>query len=510
MYQIPQRPIPLFIMLCLSILCLNPSLSHAQEEIGGGAPYNATAGPPLNLDIEEKLPKVFPPTDPSPRTRDRETLADQTNSVVQEKTVYRAGFTLGAQYGQFDKFPYTDIYLSPYMQLGPFFLMYEIPLRFDWNSSFVTQLWTSAPAALAKIEMDLYYAKANHVFRYIKTTITDPTALSMGHGRFLYDYNPNLLAPYETTKSLNFGLDVSYVGFNFILANIGKPDMMAAELYLRPFARLKNPKFQAYQDFKIYLVFGTDLDPYQNFSEELYKYNPNPNAPKFSMYEVGLDFPVYKTMNNVFELELYGDYSQILASSQGGLSIKSGSGVAGGIIFNFLQKIPIRVEIAQAFGSWQPHMVDSFYDTEKTYYKEGTSEISNKFMNIIPDLTYYTVAMGFQLPEKAFFVNIELYGDVLANDLGLTVSLSLGNILLKQLSFSVAFTMKNLTQENFFTLPNTIMIDLNLKYHMLPNMYWGILFKMNDRIGNTEDLAGTPIVGTKPFIFLGMDYSFRY
>ena len=506
-------------ILC-SFCYLSVSYIHAQDSptptpiigepiIEFGAGYTAPAGPPLNPDAQLYMPQIFTPTDILPPVRERESLLSQTNAVVRPPSIFSAGFTFSAQYGQFDKLPYTDIYLSPYMKIGPFFIAYEVPLRFDWNGAFITRMWISNAALVSKVEMDLYYAKTNHVFKDIQASIYKGEVLYQGHGRFFYDYNPNLYAPYEPFKTFKLSLDVSYIGINYIIANIAQPDLMSAEVFIKPLQGLKNPRLEVYKDLKIYALYGMDLDPFQSYSPVLYEFAPNDNSPVFSMFEAGIDIPLVATKKNIFKMMVYGDYAQIIGAEKDQFTIKEGYGISGGLLMTFIDKIPIKFEVSQAFNHWQPRWVNMFYYLDRPYINQDGILRENKFMTITPNLTYFTASIGFEIPDKAFLFQLELYGDFSKQDLWITASFTLGNIVLKQLSLSAQLTLRNLYNFTSFTDPNSSIIDINLKYHMLPNMYWGLLIKINGRIGSTfvEDVH---TINTAPFIFLGIDYSFRY
>ncbi|MGL5955192.1 MAG: hypothetical protein ACRC0X_01090 [Brevinema sp.] len=480
------------------------------ELLPPGAGY--TPPPVINPDAQLYLPETFSPTDILPSGREREELLGQTNAVVKDPPIFWGGLTLGAQYGQFDKLPYTDVFISPYMTVGPFFIAYEVPLRFDWNGTFIIRMWNSKAALISKLSTDIYYSKTNHTFRHIQASIYGGEQLFQGHGRFFYDYNPNLYTPYEPFKTFKLSLDVSYVGFNYILANIAQPDLMGLEFYIRPLAGLKNPKVQTIKDLKFYTVFGVDLDPFQGFSSTLYTFVPNPLSPTFSMFEVGLDLPVFVSQNRIFSLTLYGDYSQFIANSKDTFHIKNGSGISSGLLINFIEKIPIRFEISQAFGYWQPRWINIFYYIDRPYIEEGSVQRKNKYMTLMPNLTYFTTSIAFDWSEKNLLIQAELYGDFSSRDLWLTLSFTLGNILVKQLSLSIYWTIRQLTtiKINEWFEPQYNVIDINLKYHMMPNMYWGILFKINGRISESFDFEDQPTINTVPFIFLGVDFSFRF
>jgi len=484
-----------------------PIIGDSVLEFGAG--YIPPAGPPINPDAQLYMPQIFSPTEVLPPDRNRETLLGQTNAIVLPPSIFSMGFTFAAQYGQFDKLPYTDIYLSPYMNIGPVFIAYEVPLRFDWNGAFITRMWVSTPAILSKIEMDLYYSKTNHVFKDIQASIYKGEQLYQGHGRFFYDYNPNLYAPYEPFKTFKLSLDVSYFGINYILANIAQPDLMSAEIFIKPLQGLKNSKYEVYKDFKIYAIYGVDLDPFQSYSPALYEFAPNNNSPVFSMFEAGINIPLFATKNNVFKMMAYGDYAQIIGAKNDEFTIKEGIGISGGLIMTFIDKLPIKFEISKAFNYWQPRWVNIFYNIDRPFVNQDGILRENKFMTITPNLTYFTASIGFKIPEKSLFFQLELYGDFSKQDLWITASFTLGNIIIKQLSLSAQLTLRNLYNFSSFTDPNSSIIDVNLKYHMLPNMYWGLLIKINGRIGSTfvDDIH---TIDTAPFIFLGVDYSFRY
>lgn len=489
-----------------------PSPIIGDELIPTGEAYVPPAGPPLNPDAQLYLPETFSPTDILPPPRARETIAEQTNAVVKPPPIFSAGFTLGAQYGQFDKLPYTDIYLSPYMRIAMFYISYDIPLRFDWNSAFVTRMWSSSAALVSKMEMDLYYAKTNHTFQNIQLSVYEGEELFQGHGRFFYDYNPNLYNPYEPFKTLKFNLDASYIGLNYFLANIAQPDLMGGEIYIRPLAWLKSPQSQYYSNLKIYALYGVDLDPFQGFSEVLYKFSPNPNSPSFSMLEIGIDIPIYQTPKKLFALDLYGDYAHIFGAQKDSFTIQEGSGISGGVLMTFIENISLRFEMSKALGHWQPRWVNEFYYVDRPYINQGGIVRQNKFMTVTPDLTYFTANIGYADPKKGLFAQMELYGDLSHQDLWFTISFTMANILIKKLSFSFNWTMRdlyNISTNGFFSPQNTI-IEMNLKYHMMPNMYWGILVKINGRLSDTFDESDQHTITSTSFMFLGMDFSFRY
>ncbi len=465
---------------------------------------------PINPDAQLYMPEVFSPTETLPPSRERETLLDSTNTIIKKQPVFWGGISFSGQYGQFDELPYTDIYISPYITWGPLFLMYEVPLRFDWNSAFISRMWNSEAALISKIEAEVKYSKTNHVFRHVQASVYRGEELFLGHGKFFYDYNPNLYNPYEPFKTFKFSLDVSYIGVNYILANIAQPDLMSAEIYIRPLAGIKNPKLETYKDFKIYGVYGADFDPYQGYSPALYEFSPNSLSPEFQMFEVGVDLPVFK--NNVMSLELFGDYAKFLGSSKNNLTTPNGSGLSGGLIFNILNKIPIRFEVSKAFGEWQPRWVNVFYYVDRAYVDEGSISLQNKYTSITPNLTYYNTAISFNWFEKSLLAQIELYGDFYGQDMWLTMSFTLGNVIVKQLSLSFYLTIRDLQniQTNYIFNPQYTVIDVRLKYHMMPNMFWGLTLKMNGRIAETFNENAVPTVAATPFIFLGIDYSFRF
>ncbi len=488
---------------------ISPIIGQSIIESGDG--YKPPAEQNLNPDAQLYMPRTLTPTVVLPPSRDRESLLSQTNAVIGPSSIFNIGLTFAAQYGQFDKLPYTDIYLSPYMKIGYFFIAYEIPLRFDWNSAFISRMWTSTPALISKIEVDLYYSKTNHVFRHIQASIYKGEQLFQGHGRFFYDYNPNLYAPYEPFKTLKFSLDISYFGISYLIANIAQPDLMSAEIFIKPLQGLKNPKLQTYKDLKIYAIYGMDLDPFQGYSSALYEFSPNKNSPVFSMFEIGIDIPLYASKNNIFKMMIYGDYTQIIGAKTALFTIKTGCGISGGLIMTFLEKLPIKFEISKASNYWQPRWVNMFYYLDRPYINQDGILRENKFMTISPNLTYFTSSIGFENVEKAILFQLEFYGDFSQEDLWISASFTLGNVLLKQLSFSVQWTLRSLYTITFNDIigPNFSIIDVNLKYHMLPNMYWGVLIKINGRVGSTF-IDDVHTIGTTPFIFLGIDYSFRY
>lgn len=506
--------------LLILVFILLPNVYNAQSApqspipggqlIDSGTTYKPSSEV-INPDAQLYLPETFSPTDTIPLPKDREELVDQQNKKVlvpPKRPTFWGGVTLGAQYGQFEQLPYSDIYISPYVILGPLFLMYEIPLRFSWNGVFITRMWTSPAALVSKIEADLYYEKTNHVFQHIQASIYRGEKLIQGHGRFFYDYNPNLYAPYEPFKTFKFSLDVSYFGINFLLANIAQPDLMAGEIYIKPLAGLKN----FYKNLKIYGVLGVDLDPFQSFSPGLYLFAPNVLSPRFTMYEVGIDVPVYMTRNQIFGVSLYADYAQFLGASQDDFTIQNGSGVSGGVLMTLATKFSIQFEVSQAFNAWQPRWVNTFYYVDRPFVEFGTTERKNKYMTIIPNQMFYTGSVGYSWIEKAVSVQAEVFGDFSGNDMWFTLSFTLGNILLEKLSMSIYFTMRELTNPNrgSFLSPDNTIIDINLKYHMMKNMYWGILLKSSGRVAESFNNDQDPIIETVPFIFLGLDFSYRF
>lgn len=486
-----------------------PSTIPGIQVVEPGKPYKPDKNS-LNTDADLYMPETFNKTTIYPPSREKAPIP--IAKIPKKHSLFRAGFTIGAQYGQFETLPYTDIYFSPYMQIDKFLLMYETPLRFDWNSSFITQMWTSMAAILSKIELQLNYNFTNSIVQYIQLNISRTQNVIQGHGRFFYDYNPNLFGPYETFKSVSTKFDMTYFGFNFLLANIAQPDLMSGEIYIRPLSWIKNPKLQYFKEFKLYGVYGIDFDPFQSFSQGLYLFSPNPNSPMFSMIEVGADIPII-SIKKIFDLMIYGDYSSILPASRSNFKINSGYGISGGVLLNFIKKIPIRFEVSKAFNSWAPRWVNIFYFVDRPYFNENDVIRQNKFMTLPQNLTYYTTSIGFEWLEKSVFFNAEIYGDFDMQNLWLTLSLTIGEALIKKLTISAYWTIRDLQKTGIVYIPQNTVLEIRAKYHMLPNMVWGILWKQSGIVGSTlSDIDGveTATITTKPFQFLGMDFSFRY
>ncbi|MGL4389077.1 MAG: hypothetical protein ACRCTJ_06775 [Brevinema sp.] len=498
---------PLFFLLILFISL--SSLLFSQEE---ASPFS-TAYENINL-TPPRNSETYKPISSNPSgTRQYEELSSFTNKTSSKKQHrYYAGFKFGAQYGQFETLPYTDIIFTPYMQLGPFFLGYQIPLRFDWRNAFITSMWNSTSAAVSKIEMSLYYSNTNSIFRFIQAEITEKENIYQGHGRFFYDYNANQYAPYEIAKSFVFGLDISYLSMNYTIANIAAPSLMGAELAIKPMAWIKNNKYFFYKNFKIYGVFGLDLSPFHGHHLRLYDYNQadkSSTSPTFSMLEAGIDIPVFE-IKNKFSLLAYGDFSYIFANSKDNLIINSASGISYGILMNIINYLPIRIEISHAIGSWAPRWVNKFYNLDRVYIPNTGCFKENKILSTIPNLTYYNASIGFDWKNKIFF-NAEVFGDVVMNDLWTTLSLKLGKDLLQLFTVDFGVSIRGLGKGPLLIInQNSFVLELDLKYHMLPNMFWGLQWKYSGVIGNIFRAPETSKLSTKPFHFLGLNFSFQY
>jgi len=506
-----------YFFLTYFLICPIYSQDAPVSEIPGGQilepgqVYSPKDQPSLNTDAQLYMPETFKETTIYPPSREREPIPTKTKTY-KKPSIFQAGFQIGAQYGQFETLPYTDIYFSPYMKIDRFLFMFETPLRFDWNSAFITRMWTSKAAIISKIELQMHYDFTNSIVQYFQFNITRTQNIIQGHGRFFYDYNPNLFGPYETFKSLSVKFDMNYIGFNYLLANIAQPDLMSAEFYIRPLAWIKNPKYQYFKDFKLYGVYGIDLDPFQSYSPGLYLFSPNLDSPSLSMIEFGLDFPIV-SIKKVFDLMIYGDYSTILANSKSNLKIPGGYGISGGFLMTFIKKLPIRFEISKAFGTWTPRWVNIFYFVDRPYYNNGAFIRPNKILTTTPNLLYYTSSIGFEWIEKGIFFNTEVYGDFSLNNMWLTLSLTIGEELLKKLSLSVYWTIRNINNTGLAYIPQNTILEIRAKYHMLPNMTWGVLWKQSGIVGSTfQEINGVdnPTIATKPFQFLGVDFAFRY
>ncbi len=498
-------------LILLSILI--HSMSFTQEPtsaLPGGelfAPGDAFATQDQTiLDAQLYMPETFSPTDIIPPSRERESMLDYTSTEKKQQPIFWGGLAFAGQYGQFDKLPFADIYVSPYFQWWKFFFMYEAPLRFDWNGSFVSKMWNSSAALISKIEADIYYAKTNHTFRHVQASIYRGEDLFLGHGRFFYDYNPNLYSPYEPFKTFKLSLDTSYFGLNYIIANIAQPDLMSAEIFIRPFAGVKRESFAIAKDIKIYGVYGVDLDPFQSYSPDLYEFSPNDLSPKFCMFEFGIDFPFYKS--DSFDMNIFVDYAFFVEASNDYFTIESGSGISMGVVMDFFQKIPLRFEISPATGYWEPRWVNVFYYVDRPYVDD-----TNKYTTITPDLTYFTGSIGFNWIEKSIFAQAEVYGDFTLENLWVTLSFTVGNIFTERLSFSAYWTIRDFTDAQYYDElfdPKNNVVDLRLKYHMMPNMYWGLTIKFSGRVAESYDDDDEAIIDTTSFILLGVDFAFRF
>ncbi|MGL4562533.1 MAG: hypothetical protein ACRCVW_01580 [Brevinema sp.] len=503
---------PVFIFISM-ITVVQLFAQESTENYQSPTPSDSSFG-----EINTSKPADSVTFDPIPSlpsgNRQTQSLESFTNTTkTRKKRRYYAGFKFGGQYGQFETIPYSDVIFTPYMQLGPLFLGYEVPLRFNWRTSFISSLWTSPAAAISKIEMSLYFSKTNSIFKYIQAEITTKQQIYQGHGRFFYNYNANQYGPYEPSKSFVFGLDTSYFGINYSLANIASPTLMAGEIFFRPIAGIKNKQYSFYKNFKLYAVLGVDLSAFHGHHIQLYDYasaDNQKNSPTFSMIEAGMDIPLFE-VSNKFNLLLYADYSYIFEDSKNNLVIPSASGISYGLLMKIYQIFPIRFEMSHAFGNWQPRWVDKFYNIDRVYLANQNCFKPNKVLSTIPDLIYYNASFGIEWIKKAVFINLEVFGDTGMNDFGVTMSLSLGKELLKLFSADIAFTIRGLTEgAGLIINQNTFVFELDLKYHMLPNMYWGMQWQYSGLIGNVFRGPNTVKLDTKPFHFIGLNFSFQY
>lgn len=467
-------------------------------------------------DAQLYLPETFEQTEILPPLR---RPADIPVPLVPKKTsIFRAGFNIGAQYGQFDTLPYSDIFFSPYMQIAWFYISYDIPLRFDWTSAFVTALWTPKAALVSKITFDFQYAgtKTNAIFKRIGISVATNQSISIGHGRFFYDYHPNLFGPYEVFKTLSFQIDTKYIGFNYLLANIAQPDLMALELYIKPLSGVKNLQAQFLKDLKLYFIYGTDLDPFQSFSPGLYLFSPSSNPFPLNIIETGLEFPLAQK-KNVFDFMIYVDYAHIFGGSSpinADFTIPAGSGLSGGFLMTFGKIVPIRFEVSQAFGSWQPRWVNEFYYIDRPNINQNGSIRLPKVQTTVPNLTYYNASLGIQVLKQNVFINLEIYGDFKLNDMWFKASLDMGQELLKFFTVGISWTVRNIIKEGLGYSPNNTVLEISARYHMLPNMTWELLWKQSGMMESVfaETTSGNLVhtIDAKQFIFIGANFSYRY
>ena len=467
-------------------------------------------------DAQLYLPETFEQTDILPPLRRPADIPVPPSP--KKPSIIRAGFNIGAQYGQFDTLPYSDIFFSPYMQIAWFYMSYDIPLRFDWTSAFVTALWTTKAALVSKITFDFQYSstKTNTFFQRIGISVVTNQSISIGHGRFFYDYHPNLFGPYEVFKTLSFQMDTKYIGFNYLLANIAQPDLMAIELYTKPLSGIKNPRAQFLKDLKLYFVYGTDLDPFQSFSPGLYLFSPSSNPFPLNMIEAGVEFPLAQK-KNIFDFMIYVDYAHIFGGSSSinvDFTIPSGSGLTGGFLMMFGQIVPIRFEVSQAFGSWQPRWVNEFYYIDRPNINQDGVIRLPKVQTTIPNLTYYNASLGVQLLKQNVFINLEIYGDFKLNDMWFKASLDMGQELLKFFTVGISWTVRNILKQGLGYSPNNTVLEISARYHMLPNMTWELLWKQSGMMESvfTETTSGNLVhtIDAKQFIFIGANFSYRY
>ncbi|MGL4394827.1 MAG: hypothetical protein ACRCS8_06355 [Brevinema sp.] len=497
-------------LLLVMLLSMSPLSSQENTELplGGSAFDNIDRSRPSDREGYDPIPSM------PENSRDRQELSSFTNkTTIKQRSPYYAGFQFGAAYGQFETSPYTDIIITPYMQIGPFFLGYEVPLRFDWYQSFITSVWDSPEAAISKIKMNLYYEQTNSFFRFIQAEISEKQNIYQGHGRFFHDYNANQYSPYEVVKSFNFALDLSYVTLNYTLANIASPSLMGTEVAIRPLAWINNEKYAFYRNFRIYGVWGLDLSSYHGYYIGLYNFaeaDNRKNSPKTSMIELGAEIPIFEVKDK-FNLTAYGDYAKISADSKNKLIVNAGSGVSYGLIMTIMDLMPIRFEMSHAQGHWAPRWVNKFYNIDRVYIDDGISFKANKALSITPNLIYYNTSIGIDWKTRVFF-NAEVFGDTAMNDLWLTLSLKLGKELLRFFTMDLAVSMRGLVNGRSTIINhNNFIMELDFKYHMLPNMYWGLQWKYSAIVGDVHDgSAFTSTLGTKPFHTLGLNFSFQF
>ncbi|MGL5721359.1 MAG: hypothetical protein ACRCY4_03040 [Brevinema sp.] len=484
---------------------LASGLVYSQDAIGGTVN--------LQPEVRPVQPGVITPVTggvaiaPNPPSRNRELLPSFGVPTARPQAPVWFGIDIGAYYGQYTALPYADLFFTPYLRLWNLTFAYDLTMRFDFNSSFVTKTWTDPEALISRISMRMTWINPNEqsLFQSISLNISTNNNITLGHGRLFYNYDPSPFSPTETLKTASFSMDASYVGMNAYIANIARPDLFGAEMFFRPLYGVKNPRIDYIKDLRLYIAYAGDFDPTQGIYNGFYDFTPSENPNALHSMEVGIEIPL-ASKRDIFLLTGYTDISFNVGAARG-------LGIAAGLIFNFIKIFPIRVEYAQGIDQWSPHFADIFYTLDRVRVDTNSVLIPSKVETLSQNIGWYTVSLGIEHPSKAIFINFEIAGDAAANDLQLLISLVLGQQFLKIFSLDVTFAVRNLLQTNPFDVPRDMALSITARYHMMPNMTWELLWRIRGIYAEQVVFVnGLPqlTAGIDPYQFLGMGFSYRY
>ena len=257
-----------------------------------------------------------------------------------------------------DNQTFVSINFRPEFALGKFGVGLNLSFLYDTNNGHIrSQDWDSGYDYLRLVRYLRYGRKYDPIYARIGTL----DAERLGHG-FIVNYYTNE-ASYDNRKiGMTFDLDMGQFGFESLVSNIGRAELIGLRGYYRPLLGVIDVPI--IKNFAIGATVATDLDP------DVYRKTEDAT----SIIGFDLELPVVKT--SFFRTLLYYDWAQIKGySSLLNRSKTFGTGQAVGVMVNignlgnfmdFYAKLERRWLGEEFMGSF----FDPFYEIQR-YQRSG-------------------------------------------------------------------------------------------------------------------------------------------
>ncbi|MDR2734373.1 MAG: hypothetical protein LBC99_06990 [Spirochaetota bacterium] len=272
-------------------------------------------------------------------------------------------FGLGALIGAatFDGDTFTQIVLSPDLDLGIFGIGLDLNLEFSSDGKIREGEWDSWQAILSKIS----YLRVGHKGEKFYMRFGSLRSASLGHGTIIDRFDNTVFMPDVRLLGLQLDADFGAVGFETFTSNIFSFDMFAGRVYVRPFSGL-------FRNLHVGFTYAGDFDTKNlvTSGKDKYKFSRSGDEDSKKVSILGADLGLPLPSLGILTWLLYADFAQILDQGNG-----FAAGLTGEVAFILNWKLEFTRNSANYISSY----FDSLYLIQRDTKFQSLADITDPY-----------------------------------------------------------------------------------------------------------------------------------
>lgn len=245
---------------------------------------------------------------------------------------------------------FNAIAFQPELAVGKLGIGLDIYLYFDRNGRVRKQDWDSGSDFVNKIWYARWGKKGEPVF----ARLGGLTSATIGHGFIMGNYSNRRRYPDERLVGAQLDLDFGAAGFESVLTDVQRADIMGGRVYVRPLSKTEAPFVK---DLAVGFSAVADLNPDMDERD---------HSDQVAVYGVDLDQPLFKS--DAFSAALFADAAQMRLGSRYTRRLgclNNGRGFTGGVRGNVLF-FDYKGELRSLDNNFIPGFFDGYYEVDRS------------------------------------------------------------------------------------------------------------------------------------------------